>query len=140
MAAVEITWAVSAAITGWAATAIGLIWQLARKSKEWDHAEKHHKLLLGDPDTYDLGLVHRVHALETGQVGDVRIKSMETDLKSSTTQVLALSKALNAYGGDEAAIIEAVHAKISEVCSDQCSGAASIDPFPSVSLKPPRRR
>jgi hypothetical protein len=138
MASVEITWAVSAAITGWAATALGLIWQLARKSKEWDHAEKHHKLLLGDPDTYDLGLVHRVHSLETGQVGDGRIKTVESDLKAATAQVLALSKALNAYGADEAAIVDAVRAKIQEIC-DSNDG---VDPFPNAANtnKAARRR
>lgn len=134
MASVEITWAVSAAVTGWAATALGLIWQLARKSKEWDHAEKHHKLLLGDPDTYDLGLVHRVHALETGQIGDGRVKTVETDLKSAIAQLQALSKALNAYGADEAAIVSAVRSKIQELCEP----VDGVDPFPGN--KPARRK
>lgn len=137
MASVEITWAVSAAVTGWAATAIGLIWQLARKSKEWDHAEKHHKLLLGDPDTYDLGLVHRVHALETGQIGDVRVKTVESDLKSAMAQIQAVSKALNAYGADEASIVEAVRSKIQELCQNN---DGSVDPFPSANVKPVRRK
>ena len=137
MASVEITWAVSAAVTGWAATAIGLIWQLARKSKEWDHAEKHHKLLLGDPDTYDLGLVHRVHSLETGQIGDVRVKTMEAELKAAVAQLQAVSKALNAYGADEASIVDAVRAKIQELC--ECN-EGGVDPFPSTSVKPPRRK
>ena len=131
MATIEITWTMAAAVTGWAVTAAGLIKVYWRKSLDWDHAEKHHKLLLGDPDKLDLGLVHRVHVLETNPVTDARVRSLENDIRAVSSQVVALSKALNAYGSDEAAIIKAIHEKLQEVSWD----GTVDDPFPSPKPK-----
>ena len=133
MATIEITWTMAAAVTGWAITAVGLIKVYWRKSIDWDHAEKHHKILLGDPDKFDLGLVHRVHNLEMSQVTDARVKVLE----SAVAQVHILSKALNAYGSDEAAIVKAIHTKISEISTvEEDEGS---DPFPSKSPIPKKR-
>ena len=136
MATIEITWTMAAAVTGWAVTAAGLIRVYWRKSLEWDHAEKHHKLLLGDPDnTLDLGLVRRVHTLETAQVSDERIKKLETDNKLLHT----IAKALNAYGPDDPAIVKAIEDRVQHIVAPPRSHAAPVDteddPFPTKNTR-----
>ena len=145
MATIEITWTMGVAITGWTVTAIGLIKVYWRKSLEWDHAEKHHKLLLGDPETLDFGLVRRVHTLESSQVTDDRIKKIEAKGESDGKLLTVIAKALNAYGPDEAAIVKAIEDRIHHlsVPPKLFAGASEQleeDPFPPSPLKNPRKR
>lgn len=133
MATIEITWTMGAVMTGWAATAVGLIRVYWRRSIEWDHAEKDHKLLLGDPDTLDPGLVRRVNALESHQIPDDRIKKIETRIDADEKLLTTISKALNAYGPDEAAIIRAIEEKIHHLMASPIS--SEDDPFPQKTTR-----
>lgn len=133
MATIEITWTMGAVMTGWAATAVGLIRVYWRRSIEWDHAEKDHKLLLGDPDTLDPGLVRRVNALESHQIPDDRIKKIETRIDADEKLLTTISKALNAYGPDEAAIIRAIEEKIHSLMASPVH--SEDDPFPQKTTR-----
>lgn len=133
MATIEITWTMGAVMTGWAATAVGLIRVYWRKSIEWDHAEKDHKLLLGDPDTLDPGLVRRVNTLESHQIPDDRIKKIEAKIEADEKLLTTIAKALNAYGPDEAATIRAIEEKIHHIMAPPIS--VEDDPFPQKTTR-----
>lgn len=129
MATIEITWTMGAVMTGWAATAVGLIRVYWRRSLEWDHAEKDHKLLLGDPDTLDPGLVRRVNTLESTLITEDRVKKIETKIDADGKLLTIIAKALNAYGPDDAAIVKAIEEKIHHIMATPTMSLEE-DPFP----------
>lgn len=99
MASIEITPPLVAMALTWLTSTIGLAWTLSRRSKLWDEVgekvDRHQKLLYGDPDKLDHGVVLRIHDLETVS------KGFERDVHT-------LKKSLNAYGADDAAAVESV--------------------------------
>ena len=100
MASIEITPPLVAMALTWLSSTAALAWTLSRRSKSWDEVgekvERHQKLLYGDPDKLDHGVVLRVHDVETSAKGFER-------------EVQTLKKSLNAYGADEAAVVDSVH-------------------------------
>ena len=94
MASIEITPPLVAMALTWLSSTAALAWTLSRRSKSWDEVgekvERHQKLLYGDPDK-------------------LRVHDVETSAKGFEREVQTLKKSLNAYGADEAAVVDSVH-------------------------------